>query len=119
MLRISKPFDETIEMKELRHMYVGNISSVAGYYMVKLVAACPKVRYFLLILQLTHLAILSVWNGGLSVEAIDSLASCIRAKADLVKLHLLNSPNSRQLTSLLYFGFVSVYFYIFSLPTGN
>jgi hypothetical protein len=33
------------------------------------------------------------------VELIESLASCIRAKADLVKLYLLNSPNSRQLTS--------------------
>jgi hypothetical protein len=75
MLRISEPFDETIEMKELRHLYVGNISSVAGYYMVKLVAACPKVRYFVLIPQFTHLAMLNVWNGGLSEEGIESLAS--------------------------------------------
>jgi hypothetical protein len=45
-------------------------SRLGGHYMVKLVAACPKVRYFVLILQLTHLAMLNVWNGGLSEEGI-------------------------------------------------
>jgi hypothetical protein len=88
-------------MKELKHLYVGNISSVAGYYMFKLVAACPKVRYFVLILQLTHLAMLNVWNGGLSEEGIESLASHIRERRDLVSLHLQISQSARLLVSYI------------------
>jgi hypothetical protein len=60
-LVIDEPFDESIQMKQLLHMYIGLIPvGLAGEYMVKLVAACPKVSISNLTEQLTHLALLNV-----------------------------------------------------------
>jgi hypothetical protein len=42
-LWIDEPFNEALQMKMLEHLYVGRISSEVGEYLVKLVAACPKV----------------------------------------------------------------------------
>jgi hypothetical protein len=77
-LRITDPFDESRYMKELKHLYVGNISSEVGDYVVKLVAAFPKVSIFMLTEKLTHLALLNVWFGGFSDAQSLALASSIR-----------------------------------------
>jgi hypothetical protein len=38
--------DESVQIKQLMHMYISLISvGVDGDYVVKLVAACPKVRF--------------------------------------------------------------------------
>jgi hypothetical protein len=41
-LWITEPFDESLKMKKLEHLYVGRISSVVGDYVLKLVSACYK-----------------------------------------------------------------------------
>jgi hypothetical protein len=99
-LLIDEPVDEYIQMKQLLHMYIGLIPvGEAGKYMVKLVAACPKVSTSNLTEQLTNLALLNVWCGGLSDGQSLALASRIREKRDLVSLHLQNSPSTRLLAS--------------------
>jgi hypothetical protein len=93
-------FDESIQMKHLLHMYIGLIPvGVAGEYMVKLVAACPKVSISNFTEQLTYLALLNVWCGGLSGAQSLALASCIREKRDLVSLLLQLSPSTRSIQS--------------------
>jgi hypothetical protein len=45
-LWIAEPFDESLKMDNLEYLYVGRISSVVGDYVLKLVFACPKVRFY-------------------------------------------------------------------------
>jgi hypothetical protein len=43
LLWIDDPLDESLQMKALKRLYIGRVSSVVGDYLVKLVSACPKV----------------------------------------------------------------------------
>jgi hypothetical protein len=43
VLWIDVPFNEALQMKKLKYLYIGRTSSVVGDYFVKLIAACPNV----------------------------------------------------------------------------
>jgi hypothetical protein len=49
--------------------------------------------------QLKHLALLNVFEYGLTNAESESLVSCIRENRDLVTLHLVNSSETMQLAS--------------------
>jgi hypothetical protein len=74
--------DESVQIKQLMHMYIGLISvGVAGEYMVKLVAACPKkseISQFNL--ELTHLAITSQKHAIVKTNRILDISSLRRPR---------------------------------------
>jgi hypothetical protein len=102
-LRVTEPFDESLKMKQLVHLYIGRISEdsevMAGEYLVKLVTACPKVcpksHVNKVVESFCVVECLEWWSDGCGNRVSCILFSCKHRARNATSLKLVNFKTTR------------------------